>query len=125
MIYYVIQTNNNQILCKSNQLEMAQLNQETFEEETSIVSKEEDYDTVEYVYNPSTEAFDRVLSTDMIRHYRALKFEVTVDKMNPVWYNNLTSDQQTRLAAWRQEWLDYPTTNTEPTTDVTDIFPEG
>lgn len=53
---------------------------------------------------------------------RSNVFAATLDKMNPVWYNTLTDDQKTRLASWRQEWLDYPSTNTEPTTDVSDIF---
>ena len=57
-----------------------------------------------------------------IQEQRRVEFERTLDKMNPVWYNSLTDDQKTRLASWRQEWLDYPSTNTEPTTDVSDIF---
>lgn len=57
-----------------------------------------------------------------IQQKRIDQFAVTLDRMNPVWYNSLTEDQKTRLASWRQEWLDYPSTDTEPTTDVSDIF---
>lgn len=56
------------------------------------------------------------------RKYRARVFRNTLDKMNSVWYDTLTEDQKTRLAAWRQEWLNYPKSKQEPTTNVEDIF---
>ena len=45
---------------------------------------------------------------------RAEAFSRTLDIMNPVWYNSLTTEQQTELAAWRQAWLDYPETGVRP-----------
>lgn len=32
----------------------------------------------------------------------------TIDRVNPVWYNSLTAEQQTELAAYRQALLDVP-----------------
>jgi hypothetical protein len=58
-----------------------------------------------------------------LREKRKKVFSTTIDLMNPVWYNSLSADQKYRLATWRQEWLDYPSTETDPTTDVSDIFP--
>ena len=48
------------------------------------------------------------------REERAEVFSRTLDVMNPVWYNSLTTEQQTELAAWRQVWLDYPETGVRP-----------
>ena len=96
-----------------------------YEQATFIVQSENEYASDEYVYNPDTSSFVQQLTVDKMRQKRDEIFFGTIDNMNPVWYNALTSDQQTRLAAWRQEWLDYPTTTTEPTTDVTDIFTFG
>lgn len=48
------------------------------------------------------------------REERAEVFAATLDIMNPVWYNSLTTEQQTELAAWRQAWLDYPETGVKP-----------
>jgi len=48
------------------------------------------------------------------REDRADVFADTVDRMNPVWYNSLTIEQQTELSTWRQAWLDYPATGTRP-----------
>ena len=51
---------------------------------------------------------------------RAIIFSTTLDLMNPIWYDSLTDDEQTALAAWRTAWLDYPATGTRP--DDLDIF---
>ena len=47
-------------------------------------------------------------------------FSSTIDKMNPLWYDSLTEEQQTSLAAWRTAWLDYPSTGDKP--EPLDIF---
>ena len=56
------------------------------------------------------------------RQERQLMFSNTIDKMNPIWYNSLTSDQQKRLDTWRTQWLNYPDGGIKPTADVSDIF---
>jgi hypothetical protein len=123
MIHYVIEVSSNRILYSSSDGNIAVNNSESFfEQATFIVQSENEYALDEYVYNPDTSSFVQQLTVDKMRQKRDEIFFGTIDNMNPVWYNALTSDQQTRLAAWRQEWLDYPTTTTEPTTDVTDIF---
>ena len=48
------------------------------------------------------------------REERRQMFESTIDKMNPLWYNSLTTQQKTNLSIWRQQWLDYPSSGTEP-----------
>ena len=48
------------------------------------------------------------------RQERREVFARTLDILNPVWYNALTSDQQTEIATWRQAWLDYPVTGVRP-----------
>ena len=53
------------------------------------------------------------------REERANEFSNTLDLIQPVWYSSLTSTQQTSLASWRQEWLDYPSTGVKP------VRPEG
>ena len=42
------------------------------------------------------------------RSERNSMFANTLDRMNVIWYNSLTSQQQQDLSAWRAEWLDYP-----------------
>ena len=54
------------------------------------------------------------------RQERREEFSRTIDRMNPLWYDSLTTQQQTDLATWRQAWLDYPATGVRPT-DL-DIF---
>ena len=48
------------------------------------------------------------------REERRAEFSTTLDRMNPVWYNSLTTAQQTALATWRQQWLDYPDNGIKP-----------
>jgi hypothetical protein len=61
---------------------------------------------------------DIVKSTEEVeegrRDERLQVFSRTLDVMNPVWYNSLTTEQQTKLATWRQAWLDYPETGVKP-----------
>jgi hypothetical protein len=54
------------------------------------------------------------------RSERNSMFANTLDRMNVIWYNSLTSQQQQDLSAWRAEWLDYPSTGIRP--DDLDIF---
>lgn len=54
------------------------------------------------------------------RQEREEMFAATIDRMNPVWYDGLTDSQKTDLATWRQQWLDYPSTGTEPTASLVD-----
>ena len=64
-------------------------------------------------------------------------FSNTIDRMNPVWWSQLTTAQQQSFHAFRQVWLDYPANGTIPetiditidgtdytdiSTDVSDIF---
>lgn len=50
------------------------------------------------------------------RKERRDEFANTIDKLNPIQYNSLSSEKKSELEAWRQEWLDYPNdeTNTKP-----------
>lgn len=62
--------------------------------------------------SPTEPTADELIN--MRRIQRASIFPITIDKMNPIWYDSLTEDQQTNLATWRQQWLDYPTSGEEP-----------
>ena len=48
------------------------------------------------------------------REERRRKFANTLDKMNPIWYEELSSTEQDDLREWRQTWLDYPETGVKP-----------
>lgn len=50
------------------------------------------------------------------RRSREQEFSVTLNTLNPIWYNSLTEEQKTSISNWRQAWLDYPTDEnaTEP-----------
>ena len=50
------------------------------------------------------------------REERREEFANTLDRMNPLWHNSLTSAQQAQLATWRTAWLNYPNSeaNTRP-----------
>ncbi len=56
------------------------------------------------------------------RRERLRTFSLTVDRMNPVWYDSLSEDQKLRLRNWREQWLDYPLSGVSPTENVEDIF---
>ena len=92
-----------------------------------------DVNPEEYLYVLGTEArpdsgvfFTRMttpdgfdVSVDTLAEYRRgerlEEFSRTIDRMNPIWYNSLTAQEQTDLATWRQAWLDYPATGVRPT----------
>jgi len=44
------------------------------------------------------------------RNDRREEFSYTLDKMNSIWYDSLSSAELSELTAWRTAWLDYPTT---------------
>lgn len=44
------------------------------------------------------------------RNDRRQEFSQTLDKMNPLWHESLSSDELSELRAWRTSWLNYPTT---------------
>jgi hypothetical protein len=48
------------------------------------------------------------------RMEREEKFAGTLDKMNPMWYQGLTTEQQSALNNWRVDWLEYPSTGIIP-----------
>jgi len=50
------------------------------------------------------------------RQDRDLVLNRTVDRVNPVWYATLTTEQQAELAAYRQALLDVPAQSGWPTT---------
>ena len=54
------------------------------------------------------------------REERRRKFANTLDKMNPIWFEELSSTEQDDLREWRQTWLDYPSTGVKP--DALSIF---
>ena len=56
------------------------------------------------------------------RNDRQEEFANTLDRLNPIWYNSLTTEQRTELATWRTAWLDYPEASEETTRPVR---PEG
>ena len=61
--------------------------------------------------------------TDVLRrNERTEEFAITLDRLNPIWYNSLTTAQRTELATWRTAWLDYPTAPEDTTKPVR---PEG
>ena len=76
----------------------------------------------ERAYDPETDGdlplhdgydFD-ALEAALRRSERDKKFAATLDKMNTLWYNTLSDQQKADLNTWRQQWLDYPSTNTAP-----------
>jgi len=48
------------------------------------------------------------------RNERAEMFAITLDRINPLWYDSLTQQQKDDLSVWRQAWLDYPETEIRP-----------
>ena len=63
----------------------------------------------------STPVSEKPTVEEIRREVRTEVFSTTLDRMNPIWYNSLTTEQQADLATWRQAWLDYPATGIEPT----------
>ena len=82
---------------------------------TSIVNGE----LVEQTAEEAAEA-EAIQLTEDRRDERRQAFTYTLDKMNPIWYEELSSTEQDDLREWRQTWLDYPATGIKP--DDLDIF---
>lgn len=61
-----------------------------------------------YEFNYATMAWE--LSPQAAELNRALRNQllVAVDRVNPIWYNSLTTEQQAELATYRQALLDVP-----------------
>jgi len=51
---------------------------------------------------------------DERREERKVEFSNTLDKMNPLWFNSLTTTQQANLTTWRTAWMDYPASGVRP-----------
>jgi hypothetical protein len=66
-------------------------------------------DTVKYKFNYATKQYelDVDYTTLLLRHQRNLLLS-DVDRVNPVWYASLTTDQQQELQAYRQALLAVP-----------------
>lgn len=60
-----------------------------------------DYTTHTWIINP-------VISAFLSRQYRDQLLQDTIDRVNAVWYNSLSAEQQTELATYRQALLDVP-----------------
>lgn len=44
------------------------------------------------------------------RNDRREEFSQTLDRMNPLWHESLSSDELSALSVWRTSWLNYPST---------------
>ena len=75
-----------------------------------------DSDTHHYKFDYVTKTWqiDVDQSTMRSRQHRNLLL-ATVDQINPVWFNSLTTQQQTELAEYRQALLDVPQQSGFPT----------
>ena len=65
------------------------------------------------------------LTSDEIQLRRSERQElwlITVDKMNPIWYDTLSDEEKESLREWRQAWLDYPTAGDVPSPGNHPIF---
>ena len=82
---------------------------------TSIVNGE----LVEQTAEEAAEV-NAIQLTEDRRDERRQTFTTTLDKMNPIWFGELSSTEQDDLREWRRLWLDYPATGTKP--DDLDIF---
>ena len=69
----------------------------------------------EFNYETKSWVENITLFTEHARLYRNSLLK-DVDKINPVWYNSLTTEQQTEIAAYRQALLDVPQQSGWPTT---------
>jgi len=95
-------------------------NYQTYVENSTLVETTQvfDYNTHKYENGVFVEVTSVI--QEQRRKEREEEFAITLDKVNVVWYNSLTSNQVTALESWRQEWLDYPSTGILPTRP--DIF---
>lgn len=49
-------------------------------------------------------------------------FRDTIDNINPLWYETLSTQMKSDLAAWRAVWLDYPSTGVKPSMQSVEEF---
>lgn len=63
-------------------------------------------------------------AANLRRSERNTAFEETIDKITPLWYDNMSLDDKATIAVWRTAWLDYPATGVKPevTAEVANIF---
>ena len=54
------------------------------------------------------------MGSEMCIRDRQYIFQFTLDKMHPLWYEDLSESDKSSLAEWRQAWLDYPATGIMP-----------
>jgi hypothetical protein len=62
----------------------------------------------EYDYATHTWIINPIISDFLSRQYRNQLLQDTIDRVNPVWYNSLTAEEQNQLVAYRQQLLDVP-----------------
>lgn len=83
------------------------------------------YNMADHIYSNGSFS-ERTRSTEEVKEdrrvERGVKFGETLDIMNGVWYDTLSTQQKTELRIWRQAWLDYPETGIKP--EDLDIFPD-
>jgi hypothetical protein len=61
----------------------------------------------DFDYSTRTWQINTSRSEQSSRQLRNLELQL-IDKINPVWYNSLTNEQQQELAQYRQALLDVP-----------------
>jgi hypothetical protein len=73
-------------------------------------------DMIQYIFDYATKTWivDTLQTIRCARQYRS-KLLATIDRINPVWHNSLTTEQQTDLVAYRQQLLDVPQQTGFPT----------
>ena len=49
-------------------------------------------------------------------------FQHTIDNINPLWYETLSTQMKSDLAAWRAAWLNYPSTGVKPSIKSVEEF---
>ena len=64
-------------------------------------------------YLQKKEAFDKNIQLKRLRHLRETECFSVINR-GELWYQRLTLDQKTELAAWYQAWLDAPQTGIVP-----------
>lgn len=68
--------------------------------------------TIAYVVDDEDQGLDAL----SLRKERDIEFSVTIDRMNPLWWDSLTDATKQEIISWRNTWLDYPTTGVKPET---------
>ena len=81
--------------------------------------EEEGYsEALEFYENqpPATELSPEEKIVELRREFRTAVFAQTIDKLNPIWFATLGSEERVELERWRQAWLDYPaaSSSTDP-----------